>query len=212
MACWNAGGTGRGSRAQRRVAAPVRLHRAVAEPRAPVESGKTPCRQSTPMGLRMRRATRRPPRRRNYRVLQRTGQTTKAKGAVPTKVPSLVPPRWGRSTSGGSPRASAAASEKNKSRVYVFERAGALNLDADDVAYAETFERVDERHARGAYVTGGLSHAAMVKSSAAESSSQPRPGANTRGAASRAAARRVIMLVRFAPRSRRRRDDAELQR
>jgi hypothetical protein len=51
-----------------------------------------------------------------------------------------------------------------------------LNLDADDVAYAETFERVDERHARGAYVTGSLSHAAMVKSSAAESSSQPAPG------------------------------------
>ena len=66
--------------------------------------------------------------------------------------------------------------QKKINRAFTFSSERALNLDADDVAYAETFERVDERHARGAYVTGGLSHAAMVKSSAAESSSQPAPG------------------------------------
>lgn len=66
--------------------------------------------------------------------------------------------------------------QKKIYRAFTFSSERVLNLDADDVAYAETFERVDERHARGAYVTGDLSHAAMVKSSAAESSSQPAPG------------------------------------
>ena len=120
-----------------------------AEPRAPSSRGKRPCRQSTPMGLRMRRR-----RREDHQGDEIIGSSSvrvkrRRRKARCRRGPLLGPSALGSFDVGWVPGLPPPP-QKKINRAFTFSSERALNLDADDVAYAETFERVDERHARGA--------------------------------------------------------------